>query len=77
MPHSVSPSGSPERNDEEMTDAPAAPAPERGVKLEDMFDGDDDEEFPASSAQDVKMESSPAPAPAEYVRECCFNPTDH
>jgi DNA primase small subunit len=74
MPHSVSPSGSPERNDEEMTDAPAAPASERGVKLEDMFDGDD-EEFPASSAQDVKMESSPAPTPAEYVRECLFQPS--
>jgi DNA primase small subunit len=48
-----------------MTDVSVAPAPEGGVKLEDMFDGDDDEEFPASSAQDVKMQSSPAPAPAE------------
>lgn len=66
MPHSVSPSGSPDRNDEEMTDAPAPAVTENGgVKLEDMFDGDDDEEFPASSAQDVKMESSPAPVPAE------------
>lgn len=66
MPHSVSPASSREHNDEEMTDVPVAPAPEGGVKLEDMFDGDDDEEeFPASSAQDVKMQSSPAPAPAE------------
>ncbi|KAJ5197976.1 uncharacterized protein N7498_007093 [Penicillium cinerascens] len=64
MPHSVSPAGSSERKDEEMADVPAASAPEGGVKLEDMFDGDDDEEFPASSAQDVKMESSPVPAPA-------------
>jgi len=48
-----------------MTDAPSAPAAEGGVKLEDLFDGDDDEEFPASSAQDAKMESSPPPAPAE------------
>lgn len=68
MPHSISPVESSGRNDEEMADASAAPAPATengGVKLEDMFDGDDDEEFPASSAQDVKMESSPAPAPAE------------
>lgn len=66
MPHSVSPAGSTDRKDEEMTDAPAPVAAENGgVKLEDMFDGDDDEEFPASSAQDVKMESSPAPTPAE------------
>jgi DNA primase small subunit len=65
MPHSVSPASLRERNDEEMTDVSVAPAPEGGVKLEDMFDGDDDEEFPASSAQDVKMQSSPAPAPAE------------
>lgn len=42
---------------------PDAPAEANGVKLEDMFDDDDDEEFPASSARDVKMESSPAPAP--------------
>lgn len=65
MPHSVSPTDSVEGKDEAMTDAPAASVPEGGVKLEDMFDGDDDEEFPASSAQDVKMQSSPAPAPAE------------
>lgn len=68
MPHLISPVESSGRNDEEMTDAPAAPEPTTengGVKLEDMFDGDDDEEFPPSSVQDVKMESSPAPAPAE------------
>lgn len=63
MPHSVSPNGSPDRKDEEMTDAPAPASMESGnVKLEDMFDGDDDEEFPASSAQDAKVKSSPAPA---------------
>jgi DNA primase small subunit len=63
MPHSVSPNGSSDRKDEEMMDAPAPASTENGdVKLEDMFDGDDDEEFPASSAQEVKMESSPAPA---------------
>lgn len=61
MPHSTSPVDSPNQNDEEMTDAPAPAATENGaVKLEDMFDGDDDDEFPASSAQDTKMESSPA-----------------
>lgn len=62
MPHSVSPAGSPSRNDDEMLpDAPADTSTTNGgVKLEEMFD-DDDEEFPASSAQDVKMESSPAP----------------
>ena len=61
MPHSVSPSGSPSQKDEEMLDAPAS----KGVvKVEDLFD-DDDEEFPASSAPDVKMESSPAPAAEE------------
>lgn len=66
MPHSVSLNRSSDRKDEEMTDAPApASAENAGVKLEDMFDEEDDEEFPASSAQDVKMESSPAPAPAE------------
>lgn len=49
-----------------MTDAPAPVSTENeGVRLEDMFDRDDDEEFPAPSAQDAKMESSPAPAPAE------------
>lgn len=63
MPHSVSPAGSADRNDQEMTDAPAPAATENGgVELEDELD---DEEFPASSAQDMKMESSSAPAPAE------------
>lgn len=59
MPHPVSPAGSSGQKDEEMVDAPAGAG---GVKVEDLFD-DDDEEFPASSGQDVKMESSPAPAP--------------
>lgn len=63
MPHSVSPPGSAAQNDDEML--PDAPAAENGVKLEDMFnDDDDDDEFPASEAHDVKMESSPAPMPA-------------
>lgn len=41
---------------------------EGNVKLEDLFadDDDDDDEFPASSAPDVKMESSPPPIPAAY-----------
>jgi DNA primase small subunit len=41
---------------------------EGNVKLEDLFAGDedDDEEFPASSAPDVKMASSPPPIPAAY-----------
>lgn len=66
MPHSVSPNGSSDRKDEEMTDAPAPVSTENGaIRLEDMFDGDDDKEFPASSAQDAKKESSPAPASAE------------
>ncbi|KAJ5153115.1 DNA primase small subunit [Penicillium canariense] len=69
MPHSVSPSGSPSRkDDEELPDAPVdSAAANGGVKLEDMFNEDDDEEFPASNAQDVKMESSPVPAPAKYA----------
>ncbi|KAJ5115874.1 hypothetical protein N7456_000222 [Penicillium angulare] len=63
MPHSVSPPDSAPRNDDEAM--PDAPTEGNGVKLEDMFDDDEDEEFPASSApgQDVKMESSPAPIP--------------
>lgn len=61
MPHSVSPPGSAAQNDDEML--PDAPAAENVVKLEDMFN-DDDDEFPASEAHDVKMESSPAPMPA-------------
>lgn len=65
MPHSVSPAGSTDRNDEDMTDVPApVAAGNGGVRLEDFFDGDDDE-FPDPGAQDVKMESSPAPPPAE------------
>lgn len=76
MPHSTSPEKSPhsENDNEVLPDAAPAepasdtpkedndtPANEGGVKLEDMFN-DDDEEFPASSAPDVKMESSPGPA---------------
>lgn len=70
MPHSVSPAASPSRDDEELPDAPVESATENGgVKLEDMFNDDDDEEFPAPSAQDVKMESSPAPEPAAYASQ--------
>ncbi|CAL5866248.1 uncharacterized protein PFLUO_LOCUS455 [Penicillium psychrofluorescens] len=64
MPHSVSPPG---QDDEVMPDAPAAAENDTGVKLEDMFNDDEDEEFPASSAPDTKMESPPSeevPAPA-------------
>lgn len=44
-----------------MPDAPAATVNDTGVKLEDMFnDDDEDEEFPASSAPDTKMESPPS-----------------
>ncbi len=68
MPHSASPAASPSRDDEELPDAPLENTTENGgVKLEDMFNDDDDEEFPASSAQEVKMESSPAPVPATYA----------
>jgi DNA primase small subunit len=40
-----------------------------GVNLENLFDDDDDDddEFPASSAADGNMESSPLPVPAAYV----------
>ena len=68
MPHSASPAASPSRDDEELPDAPLENTTENGgVKLEDMFNDDDDEEFPASSVQEVKMESSPAPVPATYA----------
>ncbi|CAI7659756.1 hypothetical protein N7533_001020 [Penicillium manginii] len=63
MPHPVSPAGSPRKDDEELPDAPVEGTTENGVKVEDLFNDDSDEEFPASTAQDVKMESSPAPAP--------------
>lgn len=55
MPHSIS-SGS-AQNDDEMPDAPAVETSiDNNVKLEDMFnDDDDDDEFPDSG--DVKMES--------------------
>ena len=82
MPHSVgSNEPVPQNNgdDEILPDAPAGTenneAPEAqkadtNMKLEDLFaDDDDDEEFPASSAADVKMRSSPpvAPTPAPYA----------
>ncbi|KAJ5520218.1 DNA primase small subunit eukaryotic/archaeal [Penicillium fimorum] len=67
MPHSIL-SASP-HNDDEMPDAPPVVTPtETGIKLEDMFnDDDDDEEFPASG--DVKInspanEEPPAPTPS-------------
>ncbi|KAI9925663.1 hypothetical protein ASPWEDRAFT_41789 [Aspergillus wentii DTO 134E9] len=75
MPHSVSPGNSPsQRNDDEvMPDAPptdsAAPAAENetsGVKLEDLFN-DDDDEYPASSAPDTKAEPSSAPEIGDSV----------
>ena len=55
MPHSVSPGSA---HDADMPDAPSAPAESstENVKLEEMFD-DDDDEFPAG---DVKMESPAA-----------------
>lgn len=74
MPHSESPEKSPHENDDEILPDAASADPrldageandtsandDRRVKLEDMFH-DDDEEFPASSAPDTKMETSPAP----------------
>ena len=59
MPHSISPTDSSGQKDEDMADAPVSTG---GVGVEDLF-GDDDEEFPASSRKDMKMESSPAPTP--------------
>jgi len=57
MPHSVSPGSA--QNDDEMPEAPAVEtSTENNVKLEDMFNDDDDEEFPASG--DVKMDSPAA-----------------
>jgi DNA primase small subunit len=55
MPHSISPSSA--QNDDAMPDAPPVEtSTETNVKLEDMFnDDDDDDEFPASG--DVKMDS--------------------
>jgi hypothetical protein len=56
MPHSTSPGSA--QNDDEMPDAPAVEtSTENNVKLEDMFN-DDDDEFP--DTQDVKMDSPPA-----------------
>lgn len=68
MPHSVSPpTGSPGRgDDDELLPDALAPTENGGVavQLQDLFNDDDNEEFPASSAADTKMES-PAPEPAE------------
>lgn len=65
MPHSVSPgkSRSPDNaEDEIMQDAPATNNAQEGpgVRLEEMFDDDDDDEFPASSAP-AKMDTSEVP----------------
>lgn len=62
MPHSVSsPAGSPGRGDDDevLPDAPAVTenGAAAGVKLEDLFNDDENEEFPASSAADTKMDS--------------------
>ncbi|PYH40266.1 DNA primase subunit PRI1 [Aspergillus saccharolyticus JOP 1030-1] len=85
MPHSVSSQGSAaERKDEEvLPDAPAAEttsedranAPDNaaaGMKLEDLFnDDDEDEEYPASSAPNIQgpdaMQTDAAPAPGPEV----------
>ncbi|KAJ6009219.1 hypothetical protein N7522_004235 [Penicillium canescens] len=70
MPHSVSPTGA-AHPDDEMPDAPPVETSTEnsGVKLADMFDDDDDDEFPASSAPDANMKSpaaqeEPAPVPS-------------
>lgn len=67
MPHSVSPGSRSHENggDEVLPDAPAGQEEREGtgVKLEDMFNDDGDEEFPASSAPGhTKMEESSPPA---------------
>lgn len=73
MPHSTSPEKTVHDNDDEvLPDAPPADPqsdakddngtsanPAGRVKLEEMFN-DDDDEFPASSAPDMKMGTSPA-----------------
>ena len=74
MPHSESPDQSRAQEngeDEVLPDAPAADSASNdqgekegtGVKLEDLFNGDDDDddEYPASSAPDNKMETSSVP----------------
>lgn len=73
MPHSTSPKKSPsDENDGDMLpDAPPAesePKPQEdngtsgnetaGVKLEDLFNDDDDDEYPTSSAPEAKAEPS-------------------
>lgn len=81
MPHSVSSDDTPRPDGEDqiLDDAPPVDTAMKeessdeeklakpSVKLEEMFDGDedeDDEEFPTSSAVDTKMESSPPPVKA-------------
>ena len=77
MPHSVSPNGAPSHsNDTEiLPDAPNTettptegtssriqPDEPAGDKLADLlFDGDDDDEFPSSSAPDAKKSAVEAP----------------
>lgn len=75
MPHSVSSqdSSANRKDDELLPDAPPAETASEnqeagasaGVKLEDLFNDDDDDEFPASSAPDTKYIDSSAPEPAE------------
>ncbi|PWY87987.1 prim-pol domain-containing protein [Aspergillus sclerotioniger CBS 115572] len=74
MPHSVSSqdSSASRKDDELLPDAPPAEIASEnqagasaGVKLEDLFNDDDDDEFPASSAPDTKHVDSSAPEPAE------------
>lgn len=79
MPHSESPEhAQPSDHDNEVLPDAAPTDPQSdsngndnattnqagGVKLEDLFNDDDDEEFPTSSAPDTKMEEpSSAPEP--------------
>lgn len=91
MPHSVTSNDSAPRDNGDDEILPDAPAPEineaseeqrtdTNIKLEDLFaEDDDDDEFPASSAADVKMRSSPpvAPTPAPYARlSMCLSKVD-
>lgn len=82
MPHSVgsNESAPSDHGDDEVlpdappaadnADAPSEQKPEPNVKLEDLFvDDDDDDEFPASSVADVKMSSSPPPAPTAAPKD--------
>jgi hypothetical protein len=53
--HEIAPTG----EDRMDTESPSGPAAKEGMHLEDMFDDDDDEEFPALSAPEVKHEEPP------------------